>query len=157
MDSEPNATAEVDVEASPEDVYTLVSDLPSLSRVTEEFARGSWLDGATEAKVGARFRGRNRKGWRRWSTVATVTTMDPGRRFAFDVSSLGFIPLSRWQYDLEPTETGCRVRESTWSRVPGWFVPVGAVVTGSLDRARSNQRNIEQTLQRLKSALEKAP
>jgi polyketide cyclase/dehydrase/lipid transport protein len=151
---DPDATAEITVDAPPETVYALVSDLPRLSAVAAEFQRGTWLDGATAAAVGARFRGHNRNSWRRWWTVATVTAAEPGRRFAFDVVSMGFVPISRWQYDIEPTGTGCLVRESTWSRVPRWFLPIGAVTTGTFDRAGSNQRNIERTLRQLKTVCE---
>lgn len=153
--NEPSASAHTEVNAQPEVVYALVSDLPGMSDVAEEFERGSWLGGAREAAVGARFRGRNRQAGRRWTTTATVTDAEPGRRFAFEVSSVG-IPVSRWQYDIEPTETGCRVAELTWDRRPSWFRPLANAVTGVRDRAEHNQRNMEHTLRRLKAAAEAA-
>lgn len=154
--STPSATARTEVMASPETVYALVSDLPGLSKVAAEFERGSWLGGARSAEVGARFRGHNRRTWRRWSTTATVTDAEPGRRFAFDVTSIGGMRIARWQYDIEPTETGCRVEECTWDRRPAWFRPVGDLVTGVRDRAEHNKRNMEHTLKQLKAAAEAA-
>jgi hypothetical protein len=153
---EPSATARTEVHASPEVVYALVSDPPRMSELTEELARVSWLDGAREAAVGVRFRGHNRIAWRRWSTTATVTDAEPGRRFAFEVSSVAGIPVSRWQYDIEQTEKGCRVEESTWDRRPVWFLPFANLVTGVRDRAEHNRHNIERTLSRLKAAVEAA-
>ncbi len=153
---EPSATARTEVHASPEAVYALVSDPPRMSELTEELARVSWLGGAREAAVGVRFRGHNRIAWRRWSTTATVTDANPGRRFAFEVSSIAGIPVARWQYDIEATGAGCRVEESTWDRRPVWFLPFANLVTGVRDRAEHNRHNIERTLSRLKAAVEAA-
>jgi hypothetical protein len=38
---------------------------------------------------------------RRWATRSTVSGCEPGRAFAFDVSSLGLL-VARWRYDVEP-------------------------------------------------------
>lgn len=154
--NEPSASAHTEVSASPDVVYALVSDLPKMSDLTAELARGSWLGGAREAAVGVRFRGHNRIAWRRWSTTSTVTDADPGRRFAFEVSSVAGVPVSRWQYDIEATEDGCRVVERTWDRRPPWFRPFANLVTGVRDRSDHNRRNMERTLARLKAAAEAA-
>ena len=154
--SEPSASARTVVNASPDVVYALVSDPRRMAALTEELERAGWLGGAGEAAVGARFRGHNRRAWRRWSTTATVTDAEPGRRFAFEVSSFAGIPVSRWQYDIEATGEGCVVAEHTWDRRPAWFRPLANLVTGVRDRADQNQRNMEHTLSRLKAAVEAA-
>ncbi len=154
--NEPSASAHTEVHARPEAVYALVSDLKGMSRVAAEFERGSWLGGAREAAVGARFRGYNRKAWRRWSTTAKITDAERGRRFAFEVSSFAGIPVSRWQYDIEPTEAGCLVEERTWDRRPSWFRPLANLVTGAGNRTEQNRRNMERTLAQLKTAAEAA-
>jgi hypothetical protein len=152
---EPNARAHVDVAATVEQVYALVSDLSGMAEVAQEYSGGRWLGSAAGPEVGARFRGANRRGLRVWRTVSTVTDAGP-TRFAFEVSSFG-LPVSRWQYDIEPTGAGCRVTESTWDRRPGWFRPLTVLATGVRDRDTVNQRNIERTLARLKAAAEKSP
>ncbi|MBW4716830.1 SRPBCC family protein [Saccharothrix sp. SC076] len=149
----PDATGAIDVAAPPGRVYELISDLAGLADVAEEFSGGQWLD-APGLRVGARFRGANRRGGRSWSTVATVTDAEPGRRFAFEVHSMG-LPVSRWQYDVEPSGTGCRVTESTWDRRPAWFRPLSALATGVRDRATQNRHNIEATLAKLKQVAER--
>ncbi|WP_329792507.1 SRPBCC family protein [Lentzea sp. DG1S-22] len=149
----PDATAHIDVAASPQRVFDLVSDLRGLSGVAEEYAGGRWLGGSGPS-VGARFRGVNRRGWRVWPTTSTVTDCS-ATRFAFEVRSLG-LAVSRWQYDIEPIAGGCRVTESTWDRRPGWYVPITRLATGVRDRAVTNQRNIEATLERLKRVAESA-
>jgi hypothetical protein len=145
----PDASGRVEVTAPAERVYRILSDPGALAECAEEFSAHRWLGGATSAAVGARFRGVNRRGLRRWSTVATVTDADAGKCFAFEVRVVG-IPVSRWQYDLEPAGDGCVVVESTWDRRPAWFRSTSSVATGVWRRAEQNRANIETTLRRLK-------
>lgn len=151
---DPTATGRITVNAPADRVYALISDVRVMSELAEETTSNTLLGGATTATVGTRFRGANRRGARRWSTVATVTDADPGTRFAFDVASLGVVPVARWRYDIEPTETGCVVTESTWDRRPRWFHGMARLATGVTDRAATNRHNIELTLQRLKAKAE---
>ncbi|TCO64790.1 polyketide cyclase/dehydrase/lipid transport protein [Actinocrispum wychmicini] len=150
---EPSATDKITVNAPADQVYDLISDVAEMSALAEETVSNTLLDGARTATVGARFRGSNRRGVRRWSTLATITDASPATQFAFDVTSFG-IPIARWQYDIEPTDTGCVVTESTWDRRPRWFNGVGRLITGVADRATVNQRNITATLTRLKAKAE---
>ncbi|OLR90963.1 SRPBCC family protein [Actinokineospora bangkokensis] len=149
---DPTAHAQVHVNATPARVYALVSDLAGMASSAEEYSGGTWLDGATGPAVGARFKGRNRRGWRRWSTTSRVTDAQV-ERFAFEVKSFG-LPVARWQYDIEPADGGCVLTESTWDLRPAWYRPITALGTGVGDRAAENQRNIEATLGRLKAAAE---
>lgn len=149
----PSATDKITVNAPAGQVYALISDVQAMSALAEENVSNTLLGGTTTATVGTKFRGRNRRGVHRWSTVATVTDASPGTQFAFDVRALG-IPIARWQYDIEPTGTGCVVTESTWDRRPRWFNGMGWLITGVFDRAAANQRNITATLTRLKAKAE---
>lgn len=149
----PHLSRSTVVAASAEKVYDLVSDLPGMGRLSPENTGGSWLGGATGPEVGARFRGRNRNGWRFWTTVARVEDADPGRRFAFRVSSLG-IPVARWAYDISPAEGGVTVTESWTDLRPGWFKTPAGLLTGVLDREASTARNLEKTLKSVKEVAE---
>jgi hypothetical protein len=151
---DPSATGQISVNAPADQVYVLISDVRVMSELAEETTSNTLLGGAATATVGTRFRGANRRGGHRWSTVATVTTADPGSAFAFDVTSMGFLPIALWRYDIAATESGCVVTESTWDRRPRWFHRVARLVTGVTDRAAVNRHNIEMTLQRLKSKAE---
>lgn len=151
--SGPSATGRIEVAAEPGRVYDLVSDPGVLAELAEEYSGFRWLGGVTGARVGARFRGINRRGARLWSTVSTITDADEGKRFAFEVRSLG-IPVSRWQYDIEPAGDGCVVTESTWDKRPGWFRAPSSLVTGVWQREDKNRSNIAATLQRLKTRAE---
>ncbi|TJZ44478.1 SRPBCC family protein [Streptomyces piniterrae] len=153
---EPAATGTVTIRATPAEAYRIISDPPVMIRFAEEAHRARWLRDATAPAVGARFRGYNRNGLRRWTTTCRVTDATPGRRFAYEVTAPLGIPISRWQYDIEPSGEGCTVTETNWLRVPAWFIPFAILITGVFDRMGTNDTNIDTTLQRLKAHLEAA-
>lgn len=151
---EPTASSSIEIAASPSLVYEVVSDVAGLPKWAEEADRCSWLSGADRAVVGAKFRGRNRHKNRRWVTTCVVTDAEQGKRFAFRVHVAG-VPSATWRYDIEPTDGGCRVTESTRRLTPR---PLALVVNrfglGIPDRDKHNQRNIERTLAQLKDHAE---
>jgi uncharacterized protein YndB with AHSA1/START domain len=150
--SEPSATGTVEIDAPPETVYALITDLGVMSELAEETAAMRWRNG-TSAQAGAIFKGTNRNGWRRWTTTCRVSDAEPGQCFAFDVSHTG-VPISRWQYDIAARGDGCTVTESTWDRRPGWYKSPAGLVTGIMNRAGANAEHIEATLHRLKARAE---
>jgi hypothetical protein len=144
-----------DVAAPADQVWELISDLPAMGRLSPENVGGRWLRGATGPVLGARFRGTNRQGWRRWSTQVEVVACDPGRRFAFDVSSLG-LAVSRWTYDVQPQAGGCRLTE-TWEDRRGRVIHLlGRLVSGVPDRTAFSAASIDQTLAAVKRVAEAA-
>jgi hypothetical protein len=148
-----SAQATVDIDADPDTVYRLITDLPTLADLAEETSAMEWKKGDT-ARPGAVFVGRNRNGSRSWTTTCTVTDATPGEVFAFDVRSV-VIPVAHWRYEIAPTPSGCRVTESTWDRRPGWFRKPAGWATGVNDRATANAENIAATLRRLKARAER--
>ncbi|SDX97260.1 Polyketide cyclase / dehydrase and lipid transport [Amycolatopsis xylanica] len=153
---EPFATGQVSIAAPPAEIYKLVSDPTIMVEFAEEVVRASWLGGAHGPAVGARFKGHNRNGWRRWVTTCRITDAEPGRNFAFEVRTPFMVPISRWEYDIRPGDGGCTVVENCWLRVPMWFRPIANFITGQPDRAGTNNANIATTLGRLKAHLERA-
>ena len=138
-------------------LYDLVSDLPRMGEWSPENTGGSWTGGATGPAVGAKFRGTNRSGWRRWSTLVHVTAADPGRRFGFDVSA-GGIPIAAWEYTFADTaDGGCDVTERWIDRRPGLARKLSDVVMQTPDRGVHNRRTMEETLRKLKAAAESTP
>ncbi len=150
---QPDATGRIAVAAPPERVYALVTDLRALAELGEEVRAHRWV-GQPGAVVGARFRGSNRRGARRWRTTARVTAADPGRCFAFEVRS-GPLPVLVWRYDIRAVaDGGCLVVESTWDRRPRWFRGPTVLATGVRERTAVNDHNIARTLTRLKERAE---
>jgi len=141
------------IAAGPERVYDLVSDLAQMGKWSPEAVGGRWVGGADGPAVGARFRGNNRKGWRRWSTVATVTTADRGKRFAFRVT-VGPLAVSEWSYDFESTADGTKVIER-WRDLRSSLMDLTSrPLMGVYDRPEHNRANMVRTLAVLKAAIE---
>lgn len=152
MPSPATVSRSVDVDAPPERVWELVSDLPRMGEWSPENQGGRWVRGDGPA-VGSVFVGTNRNGNRRWSTRCTVTRAERPSVFAFDVAAVG-MPVARWSYEIEPTATGCRVTE-TWTDRRGALVRhSGALLTGVKDRGGYTATSIEQTLAGVRAAAE---
>ena len=65
--------------AAPADVlYAMVTDLPRMGEWSPENVGGDGAAGAS-ATVGGRFKGRNKRGSRRWTTNVEVTAAEPDR------------------------------------------------------------------------------
>lgn len=150
--TEPTATGTVHVSASPEAVYSLITDLAALADCAEETVEMQWRNGDC-ARPGAVFSGANRNGSKKWTTTCTVTDAEPGRTFAFNVRS-AIIPVARWAYEITPAAGGCQVTESTWDRRPRWIRGITGHITGVKDRTTANTEHIQLTLNRLKQRAE---
>jgi uncharacterized protein YndB with AHSA1/START domain len=148
-----DARAETTIKADPVKVWELASDLPRMGEWSPENTGGRWLDGATGARVGARFRGTNSRGPLRWSTTVEVTEATPGKRFAFDVT-YGPLKISHWEYTFTEEADTCRVVEEWTDRRPAWMKVGSIVVMAVADRASHNARGMEATLAALKATAE---
>jgi uncharacterized protein YndB with AHSA1/START domain len=144
----------VRVQAPAEKVWGLVGDLTRMGEWSPECTAVSWVDGATGPAVGARFRGSNRRGARRWSTTGTLTRYEPGRALGWDVSVLG-MAVAHWAYRVEPDGEGCTIVESFTDRRGALLTHVvGPLGRGVRDAAVHNRAGMERTLAALKAAAE---
>jgi hypothetical protein len=98
----------LDVEASPDRLYELVSDVTRMGRLSPECTGGRWIGGEKRPVAGAKFLGFNRRGIAWWFTVNQVVTAEPGREFAFETRTTGV----RWRYRFTPRDAGTTVTES---------------------------------------------
>ncbi|MDQ1706771.1 MAG: hypothetical protein QOF18_3137 [Frankiaceae bacterium] len=142
-----------EIAAEPGVVWRLVSDVTRMGQWSPETTSCRWLGGATGPAVGAKFKGSNKHGFRRWSTTCTVTAAEPGKRFAFDVH-YGPVAISSWDYTFTSSGAGTTVSESWDDRRPGWMKGLSAPVMGIADRPGHNRSGMEATLARLKEAAE---
>ena len=93
-------------------VYELITDVTRMGEWSPECYWCEWLDAATTASVGARFRGYNRRGRYRWERTAIVQTADPGREFAFTtVDDRTGRRETLWQYTMESSASGTLLSE----------------------------------------------
>lgn len=145
-----------EIAAPAERVWSMVADLTRMGEWSPENEGARWRRGTTGPAVGARFRGVNRNGKRRWSTSGRIVDAEPGRTLTFRISAAG-LPVAEWRYRFEETGGGCRVSE-TWTDQRGLVAKVlGKPVSGVADRAAHNRATMEETLTRLKVAAEGAP
>ena len=142
------------IAAPPQTVYALISDLTRMGEWSPETTGVTWLGGATEPRVGARFRGANRNGLRRWSTICTVVAAEPGRELAWESRLFGR-PVALWRYTFEPDGSGgTKVTETSEDQRRAVFRALGGVASGVSDRKTHNAESMRVTLERLKGAAE---
>jgi uncharacterized protein YndB with AHSA1/START domain len=142
--------------ASPERVWGLVSDITNTGRWSPETFEAEWLDGATGPAVGVRFRGhvrRNGVGPVYWTTCE-ITACEPGREFAFAVVIAGR-HVNVWRYVFEAADGGVDVTESfSLARTP-FFRLYWALLGWA--RNRTNVDGMQETLNRIKAVAEAEP
>jgi Polyketide cyclase / dehydrase and lipid transport len=137
--------------ARPEDVYALVADVTRTPEFSPEILKCEWLDGATEAKVGARFAARNKVPRRPpWTNKPVVTTVEPGKKFAFARTETGGGTVE-WTYEFTAERDGTLVTESYEVTKPipafGWFI-IGTLFNRK-DRRTDLRLGMQQTLERI--------
>src|SRR5919109_920534 len=102
----------IEVGAVPETVWALVADVTRMGEWSPECRRCEWLDGATGATVGARFRGHSRIGLYRWTRVCRIIAATPGNEFSFVTLGSRGEEQTHWRYRFEPSGGGTRLIES---------------------------------------------
>ena len=146
-------TVTQEIRAPAQQVWAMVSDLTRMGEWSPENEGAQWLRGVPGAQPGARFRGANRNGKKKWSTLGTIVDAVPGRLFTFRITAAG-LKVAEWRYEFETTANGCLVSE-TWVDKRGRIAKaLGKPVSGVADRAEHNRVGMEKTLERLKAAAE---
>ncbi len=146
----------VHMDATPEAVWALVSDVTLIGRYSPETFEAEWLDGATGPAVGARFRGhvrRNGIGPVYWADCY-VTECEPGRVFAFGVGQPGKA-MNTWGYRLEPATSGGTDVTESFRLSPMLGLKIYWAVLGWA-RGRTNRQGMQTTLERIKAEVESA-
>ena len=141
--------------ASPERVWDLIGDPSRMGEWSPECAQVNWTGATQGPGLGARFKGHNRLGWRRWTTTGTIVRYEPEREISWDVDYALF-PIARWTYRIDPAPggEGCTVVESFLDRRSSVPRRLGPLVRGVRDVPGHNRAGMEQTLARLKAAAE---
>ncbi len=137
------------VEASPEVVYGLISDIDAQARWNPAFDETEWIDGVDKAEKGARFLVRNVDARFDWSVdTCTVVECDAPKVFSF-VRVHHDRDAARWTYTLEPQGSGTHVTidfevlyEPPYERIKGIF--------------RDVQRDADRAAERIMAGLQAA-
>ena len=114
----PTVAAEIYVEAPPERVWRLVSDIFLMPGLSAELRQVEWLGGVTGPALGHRFRGRNANAvLGEWETVSTIVACDEPRRFTWAVGDPDH-PSTTWRFTLRPDGPGTVLEQ--WAQMgPG--------------------------------------
>ena len=141
----------IDINASPEAVYDLVSDLPRMGEWSPENIGGEWQDGGS-GEVGDRYIGHNKAGDRSWSVPVMITIADRGKCFEF-VTRPDEGPYVRWAYRLELSGSGTQVTE-VWD-VEQLPPALQSLTQDQLDeRSRNTEAGMATTLAAIKATAE---
>lgn len=144
--------ASIDVDASPEQVWKVVSDLERMGEWSPQCKKmkvfgGDVRKGTTTVNV-------NRKGFLVWPTTAKVTVFEPNQAIAFRIVENH----TTWSYTLTPNGAGTTVVEKReaptgTTKISGFLVDKVLGGTEQFDVELVDGMN--KTLQRIKSASEK--
>ncbi|WP_378734433.1 SRPBCC family protein [Nocardia brasiliensis] len=145
-----NLEATIDIAASPEQVWAVVSDVKRMPEFSPQCVRMLPLG---TPKAGTWVLNLNRDGKKYWPTTARIVRFEPNQAFAFRINENRSI----WSYTLEPTETGTRLIErrdvangTTWLSRKA----IDAALGGELPFEAELVRGMHETLGKIKTAVE---
>jgi hypothetical protein len=145
----------VHMNATPEKVWALVSDVTRIGEFSPETFEAEWLGGATGPAVGARFRGhvkRNGRGPVYWTTCK-VLACEANKVFSFGVLMKDKV-VNTWGYELAASGGGTEVTEfyDLGESLP---TKIYWAIAGKA-RGRTNREGMKTTLERIKAVVEQA-
>jgi uncharacterized protein YndB with AHSA1/START domain len=150
------------IDAPPDRVWRLVSDIELMPTMSPELQSVQWLDGAAGPALGARFVGRNRhEALGEWATTSYVVEFEPERVFAWAVEDPAN-PMALWRFRLEPRDGGTELSE--WVQLGPGRSGLSVAIERMPDkeqkivfvRMREFERNITVTLEQIKEQAESA-
>lgn len=141
------ASAEMD--ATPEEVWTLLADPRRMQEFSPELRKVFML--GRRRGEGARFVGINRRKAVVWPTNSKIVRYEPARAIAWHVLEVN----ATWSYELESTAAGTRVTGRR--ELPGYTI-ASRLMTPILGGAHGHDRElaagVRQTLERMKAVVE---
>ncbi|MCX5053117.1 MULTISPECIES: SRPBCC family protein [unclassified Streptomyces] len=124
------------MDAPPERVWALVSDVGLMPGTSGELQSVEWLDGATGPAVGTRFLGRGRhEALGEWTTTSYVIECEPCRVLAWAVQDPAE-PSTVWRFRLHAGDGGTELSE--WVQLG----PGRSALSAAIDRMPEKEEEI---------------
>jgi uncharacterized protein YndB with AHSA1/START domain len=143
--------AEVDtyIEATPETVWDLVTDIELMARLSSELQAAQWVGDEPGPAPGREFVGRNHhQAMGEWETRSFVVECERPSVFAWAVSDAEH-PSATWRFTLRPEGAGTRL--SQWVRMG----PARSGLSLAIDRMpEKEERIVERRLGEFRAAME---
>ncbi len=143
-------SASVELRASAEEVYAVISNVTRIPEWSPETSRAQWLGPDS-------FRAWNRRRLGRWRTDANVVDAVPGQRFSFVVQVMGG-DWTQWTYLIEPGSTAGTTRLTEMFEMcvalPSSVALFERLALFVWDRRTDLQRNLEISVDRIRSIVE---
>lgn len=108
---QPEVEVQTWIDAPPDDVWPLVSDIELMATASDELQSVEWAGGASGPAVGAAFIGHNRhEALGEWSTTSYIVECEPPRSFAWAVEDAND-PTATWRFRLVPKDGGTQLSQ----------------------------------------------
>jgi hypothetical protein len=156
----PTTSAEVLIDATPEQVWAVVSDIMVPASFSTELVAVEWLDGATAACEGARFLGRSyHEAVGEWETTSVVTACEEGRLLEWAVGDPADAGAT-WRFTITESAEGTLLTQ--WMRLGPGRSGLSRALDAMPDkeskiianRLREHRANMERTLNGMKALAE---
>ena len=105
------SSASIEINAAPEVVWKLVSDITRMGEWSPECVKAEWEPGSTGPEKGALFHGWNKAGTFEWDAPCLVIDCEPQKVFEFQVPVEGPV-VTRWRFEFAPNGAGTTLTES---------------------------------------------
>lgn len=150
----PTAESSIVIDAPAAELWATVADVTRIPEWSPVCHRVEWIDGASEAVVGARFRGHNRLNGARWARDCVITEAEPGQVLAFSTLFKGQ-ESTRWRYRFDPDGSSTTVREAYQVvLIPPWLRVLRRLPGVVAKSERDTAWNVTTSLERLKAIAE---
>ncbi|HEY1973213.1 MAG TPA: SRPBCC family protein [Pseudonocardia sp.] len=132
----PTVEVETFIDAAPERVWQVVSDIGLMPELSSELQRVEWQDGATGPSVGARFTGYSKhEAFGEWNTTSIIVDCQEPTVFGWAVGDVDF-PGAIWRFTLVPSGTGTTLRQ--WMQMG----PARSGLSYAIDRMPEKEQKI---------------
>jgi uncharacterized protein YndB with AHSA1/START domain len=143
------SSASIDIDAAPEVVWQLVSDITRMGEWSPECVKAEWEGDATEAAKGVLFHGWNKAGTYEWDAPCLIIDCEPEKVFEFQVPVEGPV-VTRWRFEFMPNGEGTTLTES----FDAPMINVPGVASNFEGRWEMLDGGIKKTIARIKAAAE---